>query len=476
MTITEQVSKRINFLDLRGRWLWAYHFFLAFLYGGALLVSIGVATDFFIGLSASDVVELLGAILVLGAGILLWPILINAGSQSRGAALREELRRARSMVSTLERSNEELRAGLSASTDEVRNAMIRQSLLLRKFDVAAFRCDLEHRYTWSENCWLGNEAVVGKSDEDLFPPAMAREIRSLKERALEDGGVHETRLCLKSETGARIVGVQVMGVRDESGKLIGTAIVSCDITEQSMWRDHLSLLLKEVNHRSRNILAILSAICSLSGASAASAEAFQKQMKGRIDCLARTMDLLAGSNWSSASMQEIVHRQLQCLPDTLREGIEISGPEVQLKPKAVQSLGLVIHELATNALYHGLLSSGTANVQISWKLSGPDQQQKLEFFWREVSVVAGGAASQRGFGQLFLERLASAEVDGKSQYNRTAAGVTYKLEVSSEHVCQLDSPAVDATNPVGRPFDVDNVLREEFNRLLLATASRRLAA
>jgi two-component sensor histidine kinase len=199
-------------------------------------------------------------------------------------------------------------------------------------------------------------------------------------------------------------------------------------------------------------------------------------MKGRIDCLARSLDLLANTNWAGVSMKDIVQRQLQSLPDTLRDGIKISGPDVQLKPKAVQSIGLVIHELATNALNHGLLSRGSANVQITWSLCGPDQQRRLEFLWREAGGVAAVEASQRGFGQLFLERIAGAELGGESQYHRSPAGVTYKLEVSSEYVCQQDRRAAVATNPGSTPFDVDNVLREEFNRLLLATAARRIAA
>jgi two-component sensor histidine kinase len=474
MTLTDQLGKSINFLHLEGRWLFGFQFFLAMFYGGVLLLSIGAATQFLYHLERSVLLNLIGLFLVFAASILLWPILMKVDRDTNVEVLKTELNNTRDTVSALEQSKQDLEADLEKSKREVQNVNVRHSMLLRKYNVATFRCDLDHRYVWAENCWLGDLEIIGKSDEEIFPRDVAEELRALKARALEEGGVQEIDLCLASEAGAHVLSVQVAAVHDSDGNAVGTAIVSCDVTERNTWRNHLMLLMKEVNHRSRNTLAVLSAICSLTGSRATNAEVFQKRMKGRIDCLAGTLNLLGNSNWAGSSMQQIVNCQLHFVPDALRQEFAISGPDVQLNPKAVQSIGLVIHELAVNALCHGALSRGTGQVQVTWRICGPTENQILEIVWRESGSAAPQEPAPSGFGHYYLDRLAGAELGGSSRYIRNAAGVTYKLEVAREYFSPPGGPAADESRKFGKPFEVDNALREEFNRLLLETASKRV--
>ena len=290
-------------------------------------------------------------------------------------------------------------------------------------------------------------------------------LRSLKEQALREDGVHEAEFCLKVGQGVKVYSVQATALKNKEGQPIGTTSVSCDMTDRAVWREHLLLLLFEVNHRARNLLSVVSAICSLSGKSG-SAHAFQSDLKGRVECLACSFELITQDNWCCSSLHKLVSRQLRRFPEATMPRMTFSGPDVFLRPKAMQTIGMVIHELATNACKFGALSSSKGAIEFAWRYQNSATREELELTWRETSETGVADSVSKGFGMLFLERIAASELEGRSEFHHTPAGVTFKLSVPGAHFVRPELANETNAKFVSLPFVKDTKLRETLNRLL----------
>ena len=136
--------------------------------------------------------------------------------------------------------------------------------------------------------------------------------------------------------------------------------------------------------------------CSLNAAHSATAAEWAR---GRLLALAGTYRQLTKSNWNGVSLSEIVHLTLE--PFVART--EIDGPDLMMSPKNTQNFSLALHELATNALKHGALSSPGGNVSIGWTVAGSGEGSVLKFRWQERGGPAVFGSGQRGFGTVLLE-------------------------------------------------------------------------
>ena len=137
---------------------------------------------------------------------------------------------------------------------------------------------------------------------------------------------------------------------------IGVTGAAVDITERKEGEAHLRLLMRELTHRSKNLLAVIQAMARQTAKHTGSIQTFVERFGARVQALARSHDLLVQESWHSASLNELVRSQLAYYLDREPDQVLIEGPDVRLKPEAAQSLGLALHELATNAAKHGAMS------------------------------------------------------------------------------------------------------------------------
>jgi PAS domain S-box-containing protein len=219
-------------------------------------------------------------------------------------------------------------------------------------------------------------------------------------------------------------------IRDESGAAVRMIGAMLDRTDWKKAEAHQKLLINELNHRVKNMLAIVQSIAhqTFSGEAASGA---RQTFEGRLAALSAAHDLLTERNWAPVSIRKIVEDTVA--PHQARaERFAIEGPDVELAPKAAVSLALAVHELSTNAIKYGALSAPEGRVAIAWEAEGG----RLRFAWRESGGPEVAEPTRRGFGSRMIERGLASELDGR-------AGIEFRREGV---VCTIDAPL-----PVTRP-------------------------
>jgi two-component sensor histidine kinase/two-component SAPR family response regulator len=200
------------------------------------------------------------------------------------------------------------------------------------------------------------------------------------------------------------------------------------------------LLAREVDHRARNALAIVQAIVRLSRRD--DVQTFADSVHGRIRAMARAHQLLSSSRWEGASLHQVIQEELSPYCDDDR--VTVLGPPVLLHPSVAQMFALAVHELATNALKYGSLSSGTGRVELEWRMSG----ETFEFVWREIGGPEIAAPARRGFGMSLIDASIATQLQGHADldWRRDGLVCTAKLPRESFVAQGLDAergPAQD---------------------------------
>lgn len=192
-----------------------------------------------------------------------------------------------------------------------------------------------------------------------------------------------------------------------------------DITQQKRMEDARDLLMREVDHRARNALAVVQSVVRLTEAE--EPREFKEKLIGRVDALARAQSSLARDNWTGSSLRQVATEELAAAADP--DQVDLEGPEIPLRAEEVQPLSMIFHELATNATKYGALSARAGRIRVAWGREGSG--------WRLSWTEQGGPDVQvpkrTGFGSRLMGRLA-AELGGRIEMRWDADGL--KVEVT----------------------------------------------
>jgi PAS domain S-box-containing protein len=234
------------------------------------------------------------------------------------------------------------------------------------------------------------------------------------------------------------------GVQDKQQgpnlRVMGTVL---DITDRKRNEERQHLLMAELDHRVKNILSNVLAVARLSSHRAQSLEAFVESLDGRIQAISRAHGLLRRGAWAGASLAELAADALA--PFQASGNIEIDGAPVSIVPELAQSMALILHELATNAVKHGALSTSSGRVKLAW--SRPSQGQ-LRFVWQESGGPSAAPPTTKGFGLTVLQTAAS-DLGAVANYHFRDHGFVYTLQGPFEHV----QPTA-IVFPFSRPADI----------------------
>lgn len=188
-------------------------------------------------------------------------------------------------------------------------------------------------------------------------------------------------------------------IRDDEGQIVFWFGTNTDVTEMREAEQRIELLLQEVNHRSKNMLAIIQ---SLARRTDGDREEFVEKLEQRIRGLAANQDVLVRRSWSSIPVSEMVEAQLRSLGDSQAQ-VTCHGPEVLLSPGAAEALAMAIHEMGTNALKYGALSAPEGRVRISWALeNGQEGAPQFRIGWIEAGGPAVAPPQRKGFGSRIM--------------------------------------------------------------------------
>jgi PAS domain S-box-containing protein len=225
-------------------------------------------------------------------------------------------------------------------------------------------------------------------------------------------------------------------VRDEEGEPQRVIGVNFDVTERREGEERRRLLMAEVDHRAKNMLAVVQAMLRLTKAD--STEGFVAAVDGRIAALARTHTLLAQGRWSGATLRSLVEEEMAAFRAAGRQSVQIDGPPLALGPTAVQAFGLALHELATNAVKYGALSVPGGTVRISWERTA---NGGLRFSWREIGGPAVARPQRTGFGTTVIEQSLRHQLGGAVRSDWLPEGLAIEARIGPEHVVE------DTRNP-----------------------------
>jgi two-component sensor histidine kinase len=193
--------------------------------------------------------------------------------------------------------------------------------------------------------------------------------------------------------------------------------------EQASIRNSLT---RELNHRVKNTLANVLSIIALTRRRASNLDEFAEGLDGRIRALSATHDLLTQSDWGTTLIRAVVDAELAPYVQTDEHHVSISGPDVPLAPNDALSLGLAIHELATNAAKYGSLSRPGGEVSVEWDLVAPSL---VRLQWRERGGPPVSAKRGRGFGTDLIEKIVANELDNPVQLEFGELGVTCTMMI-----------------------------------------------
>jgi two-component sensor histidine kinase len=209
------------------------------------------------------------------------------------------------------------------------------------------------------------------------------------------------------------------------GEPLHAFAANLDITERKQAEEHKKLLMAEVNHRSKNLLAVVQAIVHQSGRGADPAT-FARSLSDRLQGLAANQDLLIETDWRGIEMPDLVRAQLHPFKDLIGTRILIEGPPARLTAAAAQAIGMALHELATNAAKHGSLSTSEGRVRVSWRISGATEPS-FTIHWTEEGGPRVSRPTRRGFGYMVIGPIAESAVEGKVDLDFLEDGLSWKL-------------------------------------------------
>lgn len=295
------------------------------------------------------------------------------------------------------------------------------------------------RYTRIYNPLPGLPASVGGTDEGGPADDDLVEVRRLKLNVLENGEPVDTEVRLPFDGRHRWFKLRLEAAEDEPGG--GLVCVAVDITAEKESEQHLRSVLRELTHRSRNLLAVIQGIARRTAASSDNVDGFVDRFGGRLQALAAAHDILIDSAWRGAPLRELVQVQLAQIGASGQQQLLVEGLPLTLKPEAAQHLSLALHELAVNAVEHGALSTPAGHVTLTWvKLEPPDHPADgIELVWREEGGPRVAEPERSGFGQIVLDRLVPRGLDGEASLEFLPEGVVWRLNFPRTNLLDQDA-------------------------------------
>ena len=271
------------------------------------------------------------------------------------------------------------------------------------------------------------EEIIGKSIKVLIPREYHAEEDRILERIRRGQRIEHYETIRQRKHGSLIdISLTVSPVRNPQGKVVGASKIARDITERKRSEAQISLLAREAEHRTKNILATVQATVHLTQSE--TTDGLKSAIEGRIQALANSHALFVQSRWAGAHLSNLVTQELSPYCKDVETRARIEGPDLMLEPHAAQTIGVTLHELATNAAKYGALSVPDGRVHVAW--SGVEKGP-LTLRWTETSGPLVTPPTRKGFGTRVMERMIREQLKGKMHFDWHTDGL----------VCEIALPA-----------------------------------
>ncbi len=224
-------------------------------------------------------------------------------------------------------------------------------------------------------------------------------------------------------------------LRDASGNPRNVIALVTDMTDRKRQEEQIELLMREVNHRSKNMLTVVHAIARQTAATRP--EDFIGRFGERIIALAASQDLLIKNDWKGVDLHDLIQSQLAHLKDLICTRIRVRGPRLAIAPAAAQNIGMALHELATNAGKYGALSGSEGQVAIDWRLDGVEDGTRAFFMeWKETEGPAIESPSRAGFGSRVITSVIEDSLEADVELDYAPMGLAWRMNCPARAVIQ----------------------------------------
>ena len=256
-------------------------------------------------------------------------------------------------------------------------------------------------------------------------------------------GINKLRQAIKHQTQSEVlvrnyrkdgsqfwVEMIVAPMHDQGGQITHFISIQTDVTERVNANERQQLLVNELDHRVKNVLATVLALCSQTVRSTDDIKTFQKVYTGRLHALARAHEVLAKEKWAGTSIHQLVELILGC--EVNHEHIRVAGPPVKLLPRLSSPLSMTLHELLTNAMKYGALKNPDGSVRVTWEVQAMPEGQVVKLFWREDCPRECGCCDgshQPGTGMKLIKGLVEYEMNGTVDFSFTENGLECSLSI-----------------------------------------------
>jgi two-component system CheB/CheR fusion protein len=374
----------------------------------------------------------------------------HRASHEEMMSINEELQSANEELETskeeLQSLNEEMTTvnqQLQAKVEELERTTDDLSNLLTSTEVATLFLDRQFRIT--------RFTPTIRTLFNLIPSDVGRPITDIAQKT-EDGTlldeaaevlrtlkVHESEV---TGPGGGTFLRRILPYYTEESRIEGVVVTFIDISERKKSEQQRELLLAELNHRVKNMLATVRAVASQTIASSKGLQDFKDRFDARVQALSRAHALLSRSHWGASDLGQIIRQEISPYVEDMDARVAVEGPPVSLTPAQALPLTLILHELVTNATKYGSLREDGGQVSIRWRTERRDSSaEQVHLEWRERGGPRVQPPTTRGFGTSMIERSASYELDGAATLDFESAGV----------MCALSFPLADSGEPRGRP-------------------------
>ncbi len=218
-----------------------------------------------------------------------------------------------------------------------------------------------------------------------------------------------------------------------------------DLSERQSYEEKIEYLMREVNHRAKNMLALVDAVARQTAY--AGTEDFLERFSERVRALGASQDLLVQTEWAGADLGSLIEGQLMHFSDLIGSRIMVSGPAIDITPRAAQSLGMALHELSTNAAKYGALSGDKGQIAIAWGIEEGADEPAFVIRWEEKDGPPVSAPTRKGFGTRVTKAMIEATLSANVALGFAETGVVWELRCPLKGVGTVTTAAKCAAAP-----------------------------
>jgi PAS domain S-box-containing protein len=298
--------------------------------------------------------------------------------------------------------------------------------------------------TWAnrrlvEYTGLDVPGLAGEGRKQLHRPEDADRVLDGYHRAIAAGEEWEDIYPMRGADGDfRWFLGRAKAIRDGAGRITLWCGTHTDITDQREQADRIRLMLYEVNHRTKNLIATVQALARRTAKGERGDDSFVERFEARMMALAASQDLLVRGEWREVDLETLVRRQLRFLGEEHGQ-FEIAGPACAISTDAAEAIGMAIHELATNSLKYGALSVPEGKVAIGWDIDRASSGVHL--WWRERGGPPVAQPTERGFGTTLIVDLPRSKLQAEVKLEYHPKGVQWSLDAKGLLAAEEDVAA-----------------------------------